>query len=108
MQPQTPQPQVPEHNQTMANLGFINTMQEHLLQHKGKQKALQEAPQMPQNAPQPTPQPNPQEDMQSMETRLMGEIKGLKDTIEKNKPKDKNKELEDLKKQIEDVLKEND
>ena len=61
----------PKHtNQVAGNLGFINTMQEQLLQHKAaKQQAQQptQAPQKPQNAPQQEQEPkgvqdNPKEE----------------------------------------------
>lgn len=104
-QPTDPKQQA---NAAAGNLGFINTMQEHLLKHKaGKQQAIQ-----PQETPHKPPQQeqtsNPTEDMKTeikgSEERIMDEIKALKEEMTKNSPDGKQKEIDDLRKQIQEVL----
>lgn len=88
-------------NTAAANLGFINTMQEHLLKYKASKD--------PQNAPQQEQTQNPSGDMKTeikaSESRIMKEIKGLKDEFSKNSSGNEQKEVERLKKEIEEVLK---
>lgn len=85
-------------NQAKANLGFVNTLQEHLLQHHTSKQASEQKPQDSQ------PQEEEPNKLEDMESRIVDEISKVKKSIEENTPKDKNKELEDLKKEIEDVL----
>ncbi len=98
-------------NTAAGNLGFINTMQEQLLQHKGKQngvKPLQNSPQPAQNAPQQEQKPEvnkePHSDLDGLETRIMSEIVSLRKEIQDSKPKERETEIEELKKQIEEAL----
>lgn len=78
-------------------------------------KQAQNQPQAPQEQPQTPSQPTVQETMQQgtqtmqnglkeLETKFMGELEQIKSMM---KPKDKNEELEELKKQINDVLNDN-
>lgn len=88
-------------NQAAANLGFINTMQEHLLEHT----ANKNRPASPQNAPQSTQevkQDNPTEGKKELKTepnmaeeftKFKTEIEGLMDS-----------KLGDLKREIETAL----
>lgn len=108
MQQSTIQPPISQHppitpDRAKAALGNATLLQSFL---------LPKAPQTPQNAPQPMETPKPEVDVkgeiQGSETRLMSEITKLKDMIEANAPKDKNKELDDLKKEIEKVLSQSD
>lgn len=69
-------------------------------------KAPPEAPQMTQNTPetapeQPSMEETTQKGLKDLETKFMGELTEIKEIM---KPKDKNKEIEDLKKQIMEVL----
>lgn len=99
-------------NQAKANLGFINTMQEHLLQYKhGNQAQKQpvEAPQKPQNAPgqEKTPkQDNPAEEKKepSSGADMAKEFAGFKTEIEGLL----DSKIGDLKREIEMALKEDD
>lgn len=94
-----------------AALGNSTLLQSFLLP-----KAQAQQPQPTQEQPaQPSMQETMQQGQESMqnglkdlETKIMGEIGNLKSVIEQQTPKDKNKELEDLKKQITDVLNESD
>lgn len=95
-------------NDAAGNLGFVNTMHEQLLQYKGKQAGVQptQSSPNPQNAPGQEQKENPQ--IEKVETNILTEIEGIKKQLEEMKPKDKNKELDDLKKEIEQVLAESD
>lgn len=111
---QPPQPKV-DPNQAGANLGFVNTLQEHLLQYKAQQGQNQ-----PQQAPNPVPAQDPNEgvpsnqqnqtdttaQIQGLESRLMDELNTLK--VEMQSQKDGKKEFDDLTAQIEQVLNSND
>ncbi len=102
MNPQTQQDDKQGH-ETAANLAFSTSLSQ-MLQGNHPSQTSQE----PQNAPEQEQNQAPQEDtnskLEGLESRVMDEIKGIKDMIEQNTPKDKNKELEDLKKEIKSVL----
>jgi hypothetical protein len=83
-------------HQAAANLSFATSLSQ-MLQGQNPQQALQ--------MEQPVEQ-KPQEDIKGLEDRLMSEISDIKGMIEQSSAKDKNKEVEDLKKQIEEVLNE--
>ncbi len=86
-------------SQSAANLGFINTMQEHLLQYK----AGKNAPSKPQNAPQQEQTPKQDNSVEEKKepnlaeefTKFKTEIEGLMDS-----------KLGDLKREIESALSE--
>lgn len=92
-------------NQAAGNLGFINTMQEHLLQHKASKNVPPQASQEPKTAPQQEQKPkqdNPVEEkkepnMAEEFTNFKKEIEGLLDS-----------KLGDLKREIESALTEED
>lgn len=104
---QAKQPQV-NPNQAGANLGFINTLQEHLLQYKAQQGQNQAPNPIPAQATSqgtPTNQNNPTDvkaEIQGLEGRLMDELATVKAELQSQK--DGKKEFDDLKKQIEGVL----
>lgn len=121
----TPQAKPPvDSNKAGANLGFVNTLQEHLLQYKANQdKTAQPSQSTPQQTPTQSPQgstPNPLQGIPSnqqtptdtasqiegLESRMMDELQTLK--VEIQSQKDGKKEFDDLKKQIETVLNSND
>lgn len=95
-------------DETAAALGYITTLSEHSM--------AQEAPQSPETAPQAQQEQQPPEQpkdeispkIDALESRIMEEMATLRDEIKASAPKDKDKEIEDLKKQIEDVLNQED
>lgn len=68
MNPQNPTSQA---NQASANLGFINTMQEHLLKYKGQQKGATQ----PQNSPETSKNALGQENLPKDNKEPQGSIK---------------------------------
>lgn len=105
-QMQAPNQMTPDDDR--AALGFsTQLMQQHL-----QSQMPQEAPQAQETAPQQEeiqePVEDPQAGLDDLRTEIMDEIGSLKELIKENAPKDKNKELEDLKKQINDVINEPD
>ena len=81
-------------NQAMGNLGFINTMQEQLLQHKAAKAGVQpkQVPQTPQNAPQP------QETKESTKDKEPDENEAKMTKLEL----DMTKKIDDLRKELGD------
>ncbi len=115
MPPQTQPPQPPvDPNKAAANLGFITTMQDHLLQYKAKQNAPQKAQQTPQPAPQPTQQPEPTEPpkeqkaeqsdpkIEELEGAVRTDIDMLRGEL-KQMGEGHSKEMEDIKKLLKDL-----
>jgi hypothetical protein len=89
-----------------ASLGLATHLQSFLLP-KGQGQASQTSDSAPGEA-QPPEQPTTdmKAEIQALESRIMQEIGGLKQEIQKAQPKDANQEIDDLKKQIEAVLNE--
>ena len=88
-------------NKAGANLGFINTLQQHLLQYKAKQNAPKTAPQTPETAPktdetakteEDTNKPDLAKELTSFKTEIEGMIKS---------------QIGDLKREIELALNDN-
>lgn len=106
MDPHTSQALSPD--QAKASLGIAN----HLLAHLMPQAPQAQAPQTPEPAPQPPTNQETSNDtanqMSGLEERIMSEIGALKEEIKKAQPQDSNKEIEALKKEIEQVLASND
>lgn len=94
-----------------ASLGIATHLQSMLLpkaqgpQPQGTAQTSEPAPQPPTN--QTTPE-DTQAQMQGLESRIIDEIGALKMEIKKAQPQDSNKEIEALKKEIENVLNSND
>lgn len=88
-------------DQAAASLAFATQLQQRLMQ---PQEQPVEGDMAAEIAPEQEQIANPQEDLEQMEGRIMEEIGGLKEMIEQSAPKDKDKEIEELKKQIKEVL----
>ncbi len=112
MKPQQTQPKT-DPNLAGANLGFVNTLQEHLLQYKAKQgQTSQSTPPTPQVPPPQDPnqevpsnqqnQTDTNNQIQGLESRLMDELATVKAELQSQK--EGKKEFDDLKKQIETIL----
>ena len=90
---------------TRATLGNLTHIMGHLIPQQQPDQSQNTAPEPPQNQQMP-------EDVNSqvsgLESRIFDELGTLREEIKKiGAPKDQNKELEDLKKQIETVLSQN-
>lgn len=81
-QPDLPQPTGTQGaNQAAANLGFMNTMQEHLLQHKGnKNKAQTQQNDKGKEKPQET-QKDSQKEIEALRTEFEKKIEDMKKGI---------------------------
>ena len=80
-------------NQAMGNLGFINTMQEQLLQHKARKAGIQ-----PKTAPSTAPQPQGQEKPQETTKPSTDENEAKMTKLEL----DMTKKIDDLRKELDD------
>lgn len=95
------------HDQVGATLGNMTHIMSHLLPQKQATQQPQ-APQTPETAPSP---PTNQEtgtdlkaEMQGLEGRIFDELDVLKQEIQKSQPQDANKELQDLKTQLQAII----
>lgn len=95
-----------------ASLGIATHLQSMLLpkapqgpQAQGTAQTSEPAPQPPTNQ---TTLTDTQAQIQGLESRIIDEIGALKEEIKKAQPLDSNKEIEALKKEIENVLNSND
>ncbi len=102
---QTTQPM--SHGDLKASMGVATFLQSHLIPQQGQQQQPQ-APQTPEIAPEtPTNQTTPSDtsaEMQGLESRIMDELGTLKAEIEKTQPQDANKELQNLKTELQALL----
>lgn len=101
MEPQDMQQQEMTPEEAKASMGMATTLQEGLLGNAGEQAEMgsQEA----QNAPEQEMMGQPETGgLEEMESRIMEEIGALRDEIKKSKGGDD--EIEELKKEIEAVL----
>lgn len=109
-----PQPQQSQmnHGDAKASMGIATFLQSHLLPQKQPGQDQAQAPQTPEIVPQPPTNQETSNDtanqMSGLEERIMSEIGALKEEIKKAQPQDSNKEIEALKKEIEQVLASND
>lgn len=101
-----PQQSQMTHEEAKASLGIATHLQDMLMPQAPMEGTGTDAPGVPQEE---NPQPNAQEEMKAQiegtETRLMEEIKTLREEMKTQG--DGKQELADLKKQIESILNEN-
>ncbi len=104
MQGQSPQPDMTQKaNQAAASLAFATHLQTQMLQHQAPEIPAEvpvESPQTPQNAPDSTNDEKPEEDTLK---KLVTEVDSLKKEV---KGKNADKEIEDIRSQLEQLLKE--
>lgn len=116
---QPPQPQV-DPSQAGANLGFVNTMQQHLLQYQMANQPISPT-QTPQNAPQPmqpkptsqpAPEPKappaepteePKDELKGVEERLSTQIDQLGKSLKDGQTQEMKKEMDEIKKTLKDL-----
>lgn len=107
------QPQSQDQNplgsdETQALLAFNTNLLEHTIpQGQEPQEGSQESESAPRQEQSQEPQPDPITELQDLKTQVLGELQSMREDIKlmaQGNPKDERSEIDDLKKQIEQVL----